>query len=363
MMSDENDAGGHGIPYGLDRDKRAVHISEVDPGAGRGLSCGLFCPGCSARLMAKMGLKRKAHFAHESGAECAGARMSALHAGAQRELMEACSKRMALFVPKMTFSLGGAKRVVKGRAVGLISGATERPIPGCSRIADAKVKTAASIMMPELFVEILATHAVDEAKARDILASGMPCIEIDLSGMIGTDFGPSELREAVLNGAPRQWIAVPLAIESGAREELEAKAKKRKEELAQRKKLMEEERAKAAEEAARTKQIAEAKRAEFNEMLKRQAAQALAERIRREEEALRLRASWRGSSGFSLTQTLAGVEVRLASYKPEECQAIDRKLAPLGAEWMTRDVSGKLDMYYFLSGASAGDVRAALSKC
>ena len=51
------------IAYGLDLSGQLVHISA----AGRGRDCGLTCPGCGARLVARHGAVLAHHFAHDSG--------------------------------------------------------------------------------------------------------------------------------------------------------------------------------------------------------------------------------------------------------------------------------------------------------
>ena len=70
------------LTYGKDSNGRLVHVDDVL----RGMACNCTCPECSAELMAKQGEKKQWHFAHANGADCAGARMTALHMLAQQIL-------------------------------------------------------------------------------------------------------------------------------------------------------------------------------------------------------------------------------------------------------------------------------------
>ena len=72
------------LTYGLDSNGRLVHVDDVL----RGMACNCTCPGCGAPLIARKGEKKQHHFAHANGADCAGARMTALHMLAQQIIEE-----------------------------------------------------------------------------------------------------------------------------------------------------------------------------------------------------------------------------------------------------------------------------------
>ncbi len=65
------------LVYGLDANKRMVHISKVP----NGLDCKCICANCGQRLIAKNNPENiiAEHFAHYSGNECAGALETMLH--------------------------------------------------------------------------------------------------------------------------------------------------------------------------------------------------------------------------------------------------------------------------------------------
>ena len=72
------------LTYGKNQDGRLVHVDDVPSG----LACDCTCPECGAQLIARKGEKRQNHFAHANGADCAGARMTALHMLAQQIIQE-----------------------------------------------------------------------------------------------------------------------------------------------------------------------------------------------------------------------------------------------------------------------------------
>lgn len=63
------------LPYGLTRDVRLAHISEVVAG----LKCGCVCPSCRTPLVARKGNVNAHHFGHHADRACAGAWESTLH--------------------------------------------------------------------------------------------------------------------------------------------------------------------------------------------------------------------------------------------------------------------------------------------
>ena len=72
------------LTYGKDSNGRLVHVNDVPSG----LTCDCTCPECGALLIARKGKKNQHHFAHANGADCEGARMTALHMLAQQIIQE-----------------------------------------------------------------------------------------------------------------------------------------------------------------------------------------------------------------------------------------------------------------------------------
>ncbi len=83
------------------RDGRVVHISEVF----RGLKCGCICSECGSRLVARKGLKRKHHFAHESSDVCLNAGETGLHKAAKGILV----RRKEIVLPDVRVEYGYIK--------------------------------------------------------------------------------------------------------------------------------------------------------------------------------------------------------------------------------------------------------------
>ena len=50
-------------------DQKVIHISEI-PGKRKGLKCNCVCACCGAKMMAKIGKKRRRHFSHISNENC-----------------------------------------------------------------------------------------------------------------------------------------------------------------------------------------------------------------------------------------------------------------------------------------------------
>lgn len=78
------------LKYGLDKETNSLVFIDNVP---NGNACGCICPNCKYELVAKNGgLKKEHHFAHThthtSGADCPGARMTALHMLAQEVFIQ-----------------------------------------------------------------------------------------------------------------------------------------------------------------------------------------------------------------------------------------------------------------------------------
>ena len=73
------------ITYALNVKRKLVHVDSVP----NGKACGCFCTYCGEPLLAKQGVKRKHHFSHISGTECASAYESMLHLLAKERIQEA----------------------------------------------------------------------------------------------------------------------------------------------------------------------------------------------------------------------------------------------------------------------------------
>lgn len=208
------------LSYGL-KEGRIVHINEITPDLN-GKRCGCVCPACHRDLIARsLGKKRIAHFAHEGGSSCGdrNAQQTALHILAKEVILEGTE----ILVPgwkikKEDLYDGLPNERIISEAYDLLSGdksvllemesktVSYQPIGIEKSYGDFVPDAVIEIGKRECLVEILVTHAVDDEKAEKVRRQGVPMFEIDLSAL--KDSGPKreEVKEAVLETAPRKWI-------------------------------------------------------------------------------------------------------------------------------------------------------------
>lgn len=171
-----------------------------------GLSCGCICPHCKEKLVAKNGgHKKEHHFAHYNGADCAGARMTALHKLTQQIL--ARDKVIMLpdyqgeFYYKETKSISFEKIYTeKTYYIG-----DKQIRPDCVGIKYDDKNTP-----HELWIEILVTHRVNEEKQNYIRRSSTACIEIDMSDLLYTDYTEDSISYRLQDEKNnRIWVSCP----------------------------------------------------------------------------------------------------------------------------------------------------------
>lgn len=195
------------VPFG-----RALHDGRLYSAleVPRGKACACVCPGCGEALIARRASKRKAHFAHTAGADCASGVETAVHLAAKQLIAEKC----ALFVPehRAQFQLVDALGVQHETAVLLES-------PGLRPLTEVQLEQTVGPVRPdvlcrlagtgqEVAVEIAVTHFIDEEKRAHLEALGLATLEYDLSAY--RDFTWETLAEALLEGgAPAVWVCPP----------------------------------------------------------------------------------------------------------------------------------------------------------
>lgn len=186
------------LTYGLDINGRLIHVNDVV----KGKYCLCTCPECGAQLIAKKGEKNQHHFAHANGADCAGARMSALHKLAQQMIYD--EKRIR--TPKyqgdhihfdeedIVFS------EVKLEMQYQVDNVNRRP--DCVGIIGDK----------QLWIEIKVTHGVDSTKLANIKANRISCVEIDLSSLLNKDYIEKDVHNILftyVGDDMREWVNNP----------------------------------------------------------------------------------------------------------------------------------------------------------
>lgn len=383
----------HRIPFAVGPDGEPVSIHEVP----RGRACGCTCPACKAPLVAKQGAVVEWHFAHASGASCAGALESALHLAAKKILAE---ERRLLVPPcyvirypedypdsgvrRLQYVPGGEHiyppyrytlhpeyyadpaRRHGGAAVAVPSK------PTLLEFDEIVVEEADGNIRPDLigrqgerrlYIEIAVTHPVDLEKLQRIRALQTPAVELQIPWQQGIDW--DNLRRYVLEGLTgKTWVYSPRA-ESLVDQEYEkqepfrlklAEEKRLAAEAAKRKVAAEAERW-AREQEERQREQEEQKRAEAERMAaeakaqaeqarlaeareRRWKAQLAAERQAREEEAARVRAARQESQRKAealLTELRTGVpSPRQPLRGPTILLDLDTALKPDDGEWADR---------------------------
>lgn len=221
------------LTYGKASNGRLVHVDEVQ----RGLACKCICPECGAKLVARKGEKKQHHFAHAGGADCAGARMTALHMLAQKIIQEEKKIR----TPYYDEYIKNESKIIEFISVEL---EPHYSIQGINRRPDCVGKVQKDGKIIGLWIEIRVTHKVDEEKLEDIKHLGVICMEIDLSELLHTDYTKETIREALFTEIKnKKWIHYPQLFKKNQAE----KAAKEKQKAEERQREIEENRRKEQE--------------------------------------------------------------------------------------------------------------------
>lgn len=214
------------LTYGKNQEGRLVHIENVPSG----LECNCVCPECGAKLIARKGKTRQKHFAHANGTDCAGARMTALHMLAQQIIQEEKKIR----TPHFKEYFEDKSKIIEFSSVGLEVRFKTQEVdrrPDCVGTIQNGDKTT------EVWIEIKVTHEVDEEKLNDIKHLGAICMEINLSGLLDTDYTIETIREALFNNiGNKKWINYPQLFKKNAN----AKAEKERKEAEKNQKQLDE---------------------------------------------------------------------------------------------------------------------------
>jgi hypothetical protein len=196
------------IPFGVHSTGQLIDATQAKNGAG----CDCTCPECGARLIAYQGEVKNPYFGHKGGVDCAGSAMTALHKAAQQLIVE--RGRLPLpplrVVAKKMHSKFGPFTEVKD----FFEGQEWRLTNACKevRTSNGRIVDVGGVdpQVGNVAVEVRVTHAVDEEKANDIAASGLPCIEIDLSKLLGQPLTMASLSGHLFCSLDdRYWIYHP----------------------------------------------------------------------------------------------------------------------------------------------------------
>jgi hypothetical protein len=191
----------HWLPYGEAPDGRLINVREVPSG----LACGLICPECRQRLVAKKGEIVCHHFAHEAESSCSGGAETTLHKLAKQII----SDNKLIVIPALVVNFIGitgevrlSENVFDKHQIRLDSVDLEIWMDGIRPDVVAKHGER------ELAIEIMVTHACEEPKIDIIRSRQINCIEIDMSDVRGVDAAtdPDYIADMVTWKAPRKWL-------------------------------------------------------------------------------------------------------------------------------------------------------------
>ena len=191
--------------FGIDKNGRIASVQDVE----RGKACDCCCPVCGEVLIARQGDVRVWHFAHASGAECAGAAEGALHYAAKQTIVD----RGRIAVPALEVRtrhqlsdgrVGEAAVAIPSETWDLRDLRTEAPI------GQLRVDVAASHAGTPVFIEVAVTHFADAGKEESLRNLGIACFEIALDGLAAEDWDWQRLEQTVLwEASNRRWLFHP----------------------------------------------------------------------------------------------------------------------------------------------------------
>lgn len=212
------------LQFGL-RDGKIVAVGELSTDE-RGLKCGCVCPVCGGSLVARLGTKKQAHFAHHRATDCdiASAQQTALHLLAKELIAEA----KGMYFPAATVRCGEVFSPEYGEAWEItqrLPRTLEYRPAGFYACSNVILEKKISDIIPDIIlvkgeqqvlVEIAVTHFIDEEKQKKIEKLGLPVLEVDLSDLRAEELNREELRKRLLDTTEKKlWVFLP---ESQARQ-------------------------------------------------------------------------------------------------------------------------------------------------
>ena len=205
------------LAYGV-RDGKTILISEIKP-EEKGLRCSCFCPYCKKQLIAKIGRKRKHHFAHAANYSCdiLHAQETGLHSFAKQVIKNNSSILLPSWKITTHDVMGDCQNIEIAKNIGI-----EKPIiekANFCNYSSVVLEADMGFIKPDALlsfngkscaVEILVTHSVDGLKEDKVKKIDLPMFEIDLSNFIQLIPAEKDIIQAVLNTeSNRKWIHNP----------------------------------------------------------------------------------------------------------------------------------------------------------
>lgn len=198
------------IHYALDGTNEVVSVHDLTPARHRGLRCGCVCAGCQEPLVARLGEKRRWHFAHAPGSpECGHGAESGLHLMAKKLIQEegVVTHPPHTITCTMHDQAGNPHSLTRTvtEAIHRVTATDIRHEVSLSgMVADIQLEDAQG----PLLVEVAVSHKIDDEKREKLAVLGWRCIEIDL-GNVSRHSTPAELRKILFNSERSTWAYHP----------------------------------------------------------------------------------------------------------------------------------------------------------
>lgn len=186
---------------------QVVDVQQVS----RGRACACACLACGGPLVAKQGSKVVWHFAHAQPADQRSCGETALHLAAKAALLALETIHLpgaTWTLPSLRDGLGRELSVqVHGpkREAAVTAAALE--VHRSSPLGDVRLDGLLSTSFGAIGIEVLVTHAVDDAKGAKLTALDLPVVELDLSTYVQSCTSFEELKTVLQHEAPRQLVA------------------------------------------------------------------------------------------------------------------------------------------------------------
>ena len=211
------DSVGVQLQYGV-RDGKILHISELTE-KDKGLACFCRCPACEGELEARLGSKRRHHFAHyKEACNIAAAQQTALHLLAKEILIENRHIMLPAYVLDGSDGDFIDDTLSNYDAINQQLESYEYSEPIDYEFDHAVLEKSLGSIIPDiviwrdsygrkLIVEIAVTHFVDDMKRSKIIEQGVSALEIDISQLHNEQIDRNMLKEIIVDGyKSKKWI-------------------------------------------------------------------------------------------------------------------------------------------------------------
>lgn len=195
------------IPFGI-RNEKILHISEVD----RGRDCGCQCLGCGCHLVARKGVFREHHFAHDSNVKnlsCNGGGESLLHQYAKRIIEEAGY----LVVPQFSASLPPPHHDQNVLIPSETIKFNRVEVEDSMAIKGRRIDVVGYHEKGRLLIEIVVNHRVKGEKLYQVRAAEEALLEIVLPKHLlfsSEKEGPNSLKSSIIDiNDYKRWVVHP----------------------------------------------------------------------------------------------------------------------------------------------------------